>query len=430
VVSTRLPAGNPEERQLRLHRLLLLWGGGAYFAWWFFVRFSLPDAFNPFGSRVAAVACFFAVYGASFVSSSVARRIDLWLAGVVSVTTLHYFYLFDRNSADLNWVVGAYITVMAVCAILQTSRSLLIYSGVVGLLSAGMLVRGHVDYVVFLPGMLTSLLLANLGLHSRLRLHQRLDESTVALYRELGERKRAQAEMARANRELESFSYSVAHDLRTPLRAMGGFSEVLLEDHAQRLDDEAKGHLQRIVDAADTMGKLIDALLGLARLTRKELRREPVDLSALARAVVRPMQDASPKRVVEVVIAPDLRVEGDPQLLRALLDNLLGNAWKFTEKRSSARIELGREEKDGAPAYFVRDNGAGFDMAHAARLFAAFQRLHGAEEYAGTGIGLATVQRIVERHGGSVWAEGAVGEGATFFFTLEPTLEGAPELPP
>jgi len=218
--------------------------------------------------------------------------------------------------------------------------------------------------------------------------------------------------------ELEAFSYSVAHDLRAPLRAMSGHSAIVLEDHGDALAPDARHRLERIIAAALRMGDIIDALLSLARLTRTEPRREPVDLTQMAHAVVEQLRASEPQRAVDFVASDGLVVDADPKLLRLLLDNLLGNAWKFTGRQPRARVELGREEVDGTLAYYVRDNGAGFDMTLADKLFAPFRRLHAPAEFAGTGIGLATVQRIVRRHGGRVWAEGAEAQGATFRFTL------------
>ena len=226
------------------------------------------------------------------------------------------------------------------------------------------------------------------------------------------------AQLEAANKELEAFSYSVSHDLRAPLRGIDGFSQALLEDYADRLDGEGQDYLRRIRAATQRMARLIDDLLNLSRITRAGLRREPVDLSAIARSVAEQLARSHPGRKVEFRIAEGVKAEGDPHLLRVALENLLGNAWKFTGKTPAARVEFGVTEADGAPAYFVRDNGAGFDMAYAGKLFGAFQRLHDAREFEGTGIGLATVQRVVRRHGGRVWAEGAPGLGATFYFTL------------
>jgi PAS domain S-box-containing protein len=224
--------------------------------------------------------------------------------------------------------------------------------------------------------------------------------------------------LEQANKELESFSYSVSHDLRAPLRSIDGFSRIVLEDCADRLDVESRENLQRVRSASQRMGHLIDDILRLARLTRAELRRTPVDLSALARAVSAELRSTEPKRQVQFIIAPNLVAEADDSLMRAVMENLLGNAWKFTSKQPDAKIEFGCTSTAGVPTYFVRDNGVGFDMQHAAKLFSAFTRLHVDAEFPGSGIGLASVQRIIHRHGGRVWATGEVGKGATCYFTL------------
>jgi PAS domain S-box-containing protein len=221
-----------------------------------------------------------------------------------------------------------------------------------------------------------------------------------------------------ANRELEAFSYSVAHDLRAPLRAIDGFAQALIEDYSHRLDIIGQRHLERIRAAAQRMAALIDDLLRLSRVTRHEQKREVVNLSSVARIAMAQIERADPQRIVDVVIEDDITVLADPKLLAIVFDNLFGNAWKFTAKVKHPRIELGTVRDSGETVFFVRDNGAGFDMAYQNKLFGVFQRLHPAHEFSGTGIGLATVKRIIERHGGRVWAEGAVGKGATFFFTL------------
>jgi signal transduction histidine kinase len=231
-------------------------------------------------------------------------------------------------------------------------------------------------------------------------------------------RKRIETALETSNRELEAFSYSVAHDLRAPLRGINGFSRALLEDYGDKLDDDGKDYLDRIGAGAERMGLLIDALLTLSRVSRAELQREPVNLSRIADGVIKQLRTSQPERAIEFVNQEDVVAQGDPTLLRALFDNLLGNAWKFTGKREGARITFGTTTKDGAIVYYVEDNGAGFDPAYAGRLFAPFQRLHQASEFAGTGIGLATVQRIVHRHGGTIWADGVVNRGATFHFSL------------
>jgi signal transduction histidine kinase len=226
------------------------------------------------------------------------------------------------------------------------------------------------------------------------------------------------AELQTSNKELEAFSYSVSHDLRAPLRAIDGFSKALLEDCGDALGETGTLHLDRVRNAAKHMGLLIDDLLNLARLSRAELRRAPVDLGVVGKEIAASLAEGQPERQVSFVVAPNLAAEGDAQLLRVVLDNLLRNAWKFTSKRPNARIELGQTGTNGKRVFFVADDGAGFDMAHANLLFAPFQRLHRQSEFEGTGVGLATVQRIIHRHGGRLWAEGAVGNGATFYFTL------------
>ena len=245
--------------------------------------------------------------------------------------------------------------------------------------------------------------------------------------RDISERKEGEERLRRAKDEaeiamgeLEAFSYSVAHDLRAPLRSINGFSSAMLEDWGHRLDDDARDYLRRIVSGAERMGHLIDALLTLARVSRTELLRESVDLTRLARSVFGHLQAVQPERAADFVVHDGLAVLGDPHLLRVLLENLLGNAWKFSSRRDLTRIEFGcvREDDD---VYYVRDNGAGFDMRYVNKLFTPFQRLHATSEFAGTGIGLATVQRIVRRHGGRIWAEAAIDKGSTFHFTLAGT---------
>jgi signal transduction histidine kinase len=247
---------------------------------------------------------------------------------------------------------------------------------------------------------------------------QGANQMAASLERLGAERDRAEAALKISNQELEAFSYSVAHDLRAPLRGINGFSRALLEDSGDKLDAQGKEYLERVAAAAERMGHLIDALLGLSRVSRTELHREAVNLTRVAEGVVKQLRSTQEERVVDFVNEGEAIANGDPVLLRAVLENLLGNAWKFTSRCSAARIAFGAEQKDGDRVYYVRDNGAGFDMAYADKLFAPFQRLHGASEFAGTGIGLATVQRIVHRHGGRIWATGAVGEGAVFRFTL------------
>jgi light-regulated signal transduction histidine kinase (bacteriophytochrome) len=243
----------------------------------------------------------------------------------------------------------------------------------------------------------------------------------MSTIRDVTQRKQIGTALAVANRELEAFSYSVAHDLRAPLRGINGFAQILSDSCKDKLDEEGADCLEEILANARKMSALIDALLALARMSRSVFKPGVADLSAMVRAVTDRLAASEPRRSVEIVIQDGVRAEFDVQLVESLLDNLLTNAWKFTSNVARARIEFGANEHNGARSYCIRDNGAGFDMQFATNLFAPFQRLHSVQEFPGTGVGLATAQRIVHRHGGRIWVEAAIGEGATFHFTLSGT---------
>lgn len=284
---------------------------------------------------------------------------------------------------------------------------------------------GAVDYIFapVIPDVLQAKVAAFVDLFRKTEQVQRQAEQLVTLNQRLQEQlrevRRLNRELEATNHELEAFSYSVAHDLRAPLRSISGFGEILQAEYGETLGARGNELLQRIRTSAERMGQLINDLLNLSRVTRSTMRVESVDLSALARAVAAELHSGQTERHIEWVIPEGLVVQGDARLLRIALENLLGNAWKFTSKHPRARIEFGvTQADDGTRAYFVRDDGAGFDMTYANKLFGPFQRLHRDGDFPGTGVGLATVQRIIHRHGGRLWAKSAVEQGATFYFTL------------
>lgn len=244
---------------------------------------------------------------------------------------------------------------------------------------------------------------------------KRMEEDVQKLNEDLKQRA---AQLEAANKELEAFSYSVSHDLRAPLRSIDGFSHVVLEDYGDQLPADARGYLERVRAAAQRMAVLIDDLLNLSRVTRTAVQPRFINLSKMAEEIVHSLQESYPDRQVNVSLTPDLMVEADPHLIHIVLENLLNNAWKFTSKRERAEIEFGQKEHAKERTFYVRDNGVGFDMAYADKLFGVFQRLHSVSEFPGTGVGLATVQRIISIHGGRIWAESAEGKGTTFYFTL------------
>jgi PAS domain S-box-containing protein len=525
-------------------RLIVGIAGGVYLSWWFMVELLLPGSFNPLPGRLLVVGLSGALLGASYWSRWVKSRLSTLFTAWVCLLVGHYCYLLIGNHGESSWWVGAFVTFAAVAMCLQSRREVAVFSlFALGCVLDAAAIEGQLRHSIYVPGLATILLLANLTKRSQIiaqdatleaqharKESRRADEQRFQLAaivessgdaiiasnldglvrswnkgaerlfgyaseevigrpvsllllpgqegeepaliarlakgepdapfeavrrrkdgsdlhvsvtispirdsrgdivgasmaaRDISDRKRAEAEVLRAreaaeaaNRELEAFNYSIAHDLRAPLRAIDGFSHVLLEDYGGTLDAEGRRCLQRVRDAAKHMGRLIDGLLALSRLTRVGLRSQRVDLSELARATAERLKESQPDRVVEFVIGDGFAEKGDSALLGAALENLLSNAWKFTRNQPNARIEFGVTQEGRQTAYFVRDNGAGFDMAFAEKLFGVFQRLHTSSEFEGTGVGLATVQRIVHRHGGRVWGEGKVGEGACFHFTF------------
>ncbi len=287
-------------------------------------------------------------------------------------------------------------------------------------------IRPHMLIIPSIAGSLFGVMIATIQmlrkrerkhLHA-MQLHEAKLEEEVGIRRQMEQNLKLKSQdLESANRELESFGYSVSHDLRAPLRRINGFSEALAQENAEKLDAVSKDYLARIRSGCVVMSEMIEGLQTLSLVTRAEMRHAEVDLSDIAHQVIEDLRSGD-ERPVEVTIQPGLHAQGDPNLLRLALENLLGNAWKFTRKTPQPRIEFGTVKKEGEPVYFVRDNGAGFDANYAERLFGAFQRLHDSNEFEGTGVGLATVQRVVRRHGGNIRGEGEMGKGATFYFTL------------
>jgi PAS domain S-box-containing protein len=511
--------------------------GAIYLAWWFVVELVLPGSFNPLAGRLVVAGLSWVLLAASYrihwFETHLSKLFTAWTCLLIA----HYCYLILGNHGDSTWWVGTFVTFAAVSMCMQSRGEVAAFSVfALACVLAVAAVQGQLAHSIYVPGLATILLLANITKHSQVIAHdamrraahadeQRLqlasivessDDAiiasdlndaiqsfnkgaerlfgyaaqdvvgrsisqllpegqpgeepalvarlctgeTVAPFetvrrradghlvdvsvtmspiresqgqivgvswagRDISERKRAQLQIVRAreaaeaaNRELEAFSFSVAHDLRAPLRSINGFSHILLEDYGPALDAVAQTHLIRVQNSANLMGRLIDALLDLGRISRTDISLQRVDLSQLASATAERLKEFEPARTVEFVIDDGLSEQGDGTLLGAVLDNLLGNAWKFTRDKPKARIEVGRTDDNGRTVYHVRDNGVGFDMAYASKLFGVFQRLHSNEQFEGTGVGLATVQRIIQRHGGDVWAEGKVGEGASFYFTF------------
>ncbi len=320
-------------------------------------------------------------------------------------------------------IVAAVLLVSLMAALLTSSMSQRVISApVVQLAETARVISREKDYSIRFPASPNRDELATLidAFNEMLTEIQQRDIALIEAHGELEQRVQERTtQLAAANEELEAFSYSVAHDLRTPLRSIDGFSQAVLEDYSDKLDADGRNHLQRVRAATQRMSGLIDDLLNLSRVTRSEMHLGSLNLSTIAKSIAAELQKSEPNRLVEFAIEENLVASGDSRLLRVVMENLLGNAWKYTARHSRARIEVGRSQGDnGRAVCFVRDDGAGFDPRYAARLFGAFQRLHSTEEFPGTGVGLATVQRIIRRHGGDIWAEAAVEKGATFFFTL------------
>lgn len=323
----------------------------------------------------------------------------IWLSYVVIAGTLVYLVRQLKKEMPFQWMFLAFGLFIVACGFTHFMEIVTLWKPIYWL-------SAYVKIITAVASVTTAIALPTLI--------PKIKEMAQSAVRS----REVQAELAASNRELEAFSYSVSHDLRAPLRTIDGFSQAVLEDNAQKLDEQSITDLQRVRVAAGRMGDLIDDLLKLSQTARAEMLREQVDLSHMAAEIAVQLSATSPERDTRFTIAPGLTALGDRGLLRVVMENLMGNAWKFTGKTAAGMIELGAEQQDGHNAFFVRDNGAGFDMKYASKLFGPFQRMHENSNFPGTGIGLATVQRIIRRHGGRIWARAVVGQGATFYFVL------------
>jgi signal transduction histidine kinase len=323
----------------------------------------------------------------------------IWLSYVAIASTLVYLVWRARTDMPFHWMFLAFGVFIVACGFTHFMEVVTLWKPLYWL-------SGYMKAITAAASVMTALVLPTLV------------PKIIALTKAAVRTEQVQADLLASNRELEAFSYSVSHDLRAPLRAIDGFSQAVMEDWGDKIGKQGKADLLRVRAATQRMGLLIDDLLTLARTSRSEMSHERVDLSSEAQEIVDQLQAGSPERAAKFTIAPGLVVEGDRGLLRVALENLLGNAWKFTSGKAQAVVELGAEQKNQETIYFVRDNGVGFDMKYIDKLFGPFQRLHNESDFPGTGVGLATVQRIVRRHGGRIWANAAVDQGSTFYFVL------------
>lgn len=409
---------DPPERELRLYRRLCLLVGGVYLLWWAAVEGMLPRAYNPLFSRLVVCTSIMAIVGASYASAWVRRHIRvLWTAGLWLMTA-HYFYLFFENSGDINWVVGSFITVTAVCLGLLSRASMLAYSAFATALSIGLVIAlPALRSSVFLPGVLTVLLQANIGLHSRLGVLRDLAASNAERAQRALELRRSNEALARSNQDLQRFAYIASHDLVTPLRSIASFVDLLGSTYGETLDAQAKDWLARTAHSVEVLQMLIRDLLEYSRLDIEPRATERVSMrDVLDRATAlldAPIRESG--AAIEVADLPE--VTGDRSQLVQLWMNLVGNAVKYRAE-GAPRIRIAAEVREDAWQFTIRDNGIGIAPKHQQQVFEIFKRLHDQKTYPGTGIGLAICRRVVDRHGGKIWVESTPGEGSTFLFTI------------
>lgn len=404
------------ERELRRYRRLCLLVGTAYFAWWIAVEALLPHAYNPLPGRLAVVGASLAIVPASYASAFVRRHVRvLWIASVWLVAA-HYFYLFYENGGDTNWIVGSFITVTAVCLGMFSRATMFATSALIAALSLALVIAlPQLRSSVFLPGILTVLLQANIGLHTRLGVLRDLATSNQErLQRGVALRQSNEA-LVRSNLELQRFAYIASHDLQTPLRSIGSFVELIATTY--ELDAQGKDWLARTTQSVEALQSLIRDLLEYARIETEPRGFAKVAMTE-AFAHARSLLDAAIRETSASVIADPLpEVTGDRSQLVQLLLNLVGNAIKY-RSAASPEIHVTVQDTGDAWQFAVRDNGIGIAPRHQQQVFEIFKRLHDQKTYPGTGIGLAICRRVVDRHGGKLWVESTPGEGSTFFFTI------------
>src|SRR6266700_3840062 len=357
---------------------------------------TIPFVFRSFLTSTFLPHAFCYAWDRRLISLHVVSDILIWVSYIAIASTLVYLVWRARAEIPFHWIFLAFGTFIVACGFTHLMEVITLWKPVYWL-------SGYVKVVTAVASVMTALALPPVV------------PKIIAMTKAAARTAQVQAELVASNHELEAFSYSVSHDLRAPLRAIDGYSQSVLEDYADNIDAQGKADLQRVRAAAKRMGLLIDDLLTLARTARSEMLHQRVDLSNMAQEIVAQIQATNPERKVEFTIAPGLVVEGDSGLLCVALENLLENAWKYTSGKPQGVVELGVEQQGREKVYFVRDNGVGFDMKYADKLFGPFQRLHVDADFPGTGIGLATVQRVIRRHGGHIWANAKVNQGATFY---------------
>ncbi len=405
-------------RELRLYRRLLVFLGAIYLAWWFAVEALLPHTYNPLPGRLVVVLAIWGVAAGSLASAWVRGNVKVLWAGCLWLLTAHYFYLFYENTGDINWLVGAFITVSAISLGLFSRASLVSYSVFTAVLAVTVvIVLPGLRHSVFLPGLLTVLLQANIGLQSRLLVIRDLAASIVERNRQAAELRTSNEALERSNIDLQRFAYVASHDLQTPLRSIGSFADLLQSTYGDKLDDQGRDWLRRTSASAAHLRTLIDDLLEYARVDAEPRAFQRVALRGVVDRALSLVETAIEDSGAKITCGDLPEVMGDRSQLVQLVLNLVGNAVKYRGAAAPV-IHIAADRVGDAWRISVRDNGIGIAPKHHQQVFEIFKRLHDLKEYPGTGIGLAVCRRVVTRHGGKIWVESQAGEGSVFYFTL------------